>query len=673
MKKNTDDIKRRIDELRNTILEHNHRYYVKNEPVISDFEYDILLQDLAGLEKKYPQFATIDSPTVKVGSDIDKKTGGSFFEQSAHRFPMLSLSNTYDKGELDAFFERVDKVNNSYKVSCELKIDGTAISLTYTEGVLKRALTRGDGIVGDDVTENVKLIPSIPQKLSGSGYPKDFDIRGEIFMPYSSFDRLNQERAESGENLFANPRNAASGSLKLQDSTLIINRGLDCILYHIVCEDFSFSSHYESLQKAAEWGLPTSKYTELCESRQDVFDYIDKWDVARRNLPYATDGVVIKIDDIALQNSLGYTAKSPRWATAYKFKPEEALTKLISVDFQVGRTGAVTPVANLEPVHLSGTKVKRASLHNADQIELLDIHFNDYVFVEKGGEIIPKITGVDKTKRNEESAKVLFPEFCPDCGTKLQRSELEARHYCPNSIGCPTQIKAKIVHFCGRKAMDILAGDATIEQFFQAGFIKNPADLYELDKERLLTLEGWKDRSAERFLESLKSSRAVPFNRVLFALGIRHIGETTAKNLTTGLNEISKIANATKEELLSIPEVGETLADSIIEYFTDSKNIELIDRLKSFGLNFQSESSKSEVISDKLKGKTIVISGNFSISREAIGALIESHSGRNSSSVSSKTDYLLAGEKAGPSKLEKAAKLGVAIITEEEFMNMINN
>ena len=672
----------RINELRDILNDASRRYYVENMPTMSDYEFDMLLKELEALEAEYPEMVTPDSPTQKVGSDLaeakpSKRKGTEprkEFEQYPHRYPMLSLGNTYDISEVQAFADRAAKgipAEETEKVpfsfSCELKFDGTAICLTYQKGKLTRALTRGDGTIGDDVTENVKHISNIPQTLQGTDWPEEFEIRGEIYMPWAAFDRLNLEREKDEEQPFANPRNAASGSLKLVDSSMVANRGLECTLYHMLGEDLPYSTHDEALSKAAEWGLPISDLRKVCKSIEEIEEFINLWDTERKTLPFATDGIVIKVNQMQYQEELGYTAKFPRWAVAYKFKAEQALTRLNSIDYQVGRTGAVTPVANLEPVLLSGTIVKRASLHNADQMELLDIHVGDYVYVEKGGEIIPKITGVELSQRPADAELPHFPTTCPDCGATLVRDEQEAKAFCPNQSGCPTQIKGKLVHFLSRKAMNVIAGDATIDQLYNKGLVWNPADFYELEKEHLLGLEGWKDRSAERFLNSLEESKKTPFEKVLFALGIRHVGETTAKSMARHFKNIDAMATATREDLLAVDDIGEVIADSVLAYFADGVNTDTIDRLKAAGLRFEVE-KEAEALSEALKGKTIVISGNFSISRDEMKALIAAHGGKNSGSVSGKTAFLLAGEKAGPEKLKKAESLGIRIIDEKTFM-----
>lgn len=694
------EAQQRIKQLRLELETHNYNYYVLNNPVITDFEYDILMQELQQLESVFPEFQSPDSPTQKVGSDLSQSHNGNpslfpnsqapqGFQQVAHKNPMLSLANTYDANELYAFNERIAKATDKpFTFNCELKFDGTAICLTYINGVLTRALTRGDGTVGDDVTQNVKQIASIPQKLKeGSGYPQEFEIRGEIYMPYEAFDKLNYQRELDEDPPFANPRNAAAGSLKLLDSKQVAERGLECTLYHLIvpatlaeaitqttssatANSSAATTHSEALKMAARWGLPVSEYSKECMNVEEIIEFINEWDTKRKALPFATDGIVIKVNQLDLQRSLGFTAKSPRWATAYKFKAEEALTQLLSIDYQVGRTGAITPVANLEPVQLSGTIVKRASLHNVEQMELLDIHIGDYVYVEKGGEIIPKITRVEPQKRSVQAAKAVFPEFCPDCGAKLVKYEDEAKSFCPNSDHCPMQQKGKFIHFIGRKAMNINAGEATIEQLYSKGYIKELSDLYKLTAEQLSTLDKWKEKSVANFLKSLEESKQNPFHKVLFGLGIRFIGETTAKNLSGSLKNIDNLINATREELLAIEEVGEKLADSLLSYFADPAHLKMIQELKDAGLQM-SESDEGKVsLSDKLFGKTLVVSGVFSISREDLKKYIEAHGGKIGSSITGKTDYMVAGEKSGDSKLQKAQKLGVQVISEDELYKM---
>ena len=675
----------RIQELRGILDEANRRYYVENSPTLTDYEFDMLLKELEALENEYPEYMSADSPTKRVGSDLRAVdvTAKKEFEQFPHKYPMLSLGNTYDISEVQAFADRAEKgIGNSFTFSCELKFDGTAICLTYRDGKLFRALTRGDGTIGDDVTRNVRHISNIPQTLSVPAgfiptetnpqpWPDEFEIRGEIYMPWEAFERLNEERIKDEEQPFANPRNAASGSLKLIDSSMVANRGLECTLYHMLGENLPYTRHDEALKAAKSWGLPISDKSKICKTVDDIEEFINYWDTERKILPFATDGIVIKVNELPYQQELGYTAKFPRWAVAYKFKAEQALTKLVSIDYQVGRTGAVTPVANLEPVQLSGTVVKRASLHNAEQMALLDIHVGDYVYVEKGGEIIPKITGVELSQRSEDVTLPHFPTHCPDCGTALIKDEEEAKSFCPNQTGCPTQIKGRLVHFLSRKAMNVIAGDATVDQLFSKALVWNVADFYDLTKDHLLTLEGWKERSADRFLKSLLDSKKVTFDRVLYALGIRYVGETTAKSVAKHFGNIDAIAAASLEDLLNVEDVGQVIAESIYEYFSDESNKDIIARLKAAGLQFEMGKA-AEKLSAELDGLTIVISGNFSISRDEMKALITAHGGKNSGSISGKTSYLLAGEKAGPEKLKKAEALGVEVISEAEFMNMIS-
>ena len=659
------EAKHRIEELKAVLVENSRKYYVENAPTMSDYEYDSLMRELEALETQFPELATEDSPARRVGSDLE-----SGFRKYPHKYPMLSLGNTYSMDEVEEFAERVTKtLDRPFTYSVELKYDGTAICLTYRNGVLFRALTRGDGVKGDDVTANARRIANIPHSLKGTGWPEEFEIRGEILMPYESFDRLNEERELAEEPLFANPRNAASGSLKLQNPEEVGKRGLFCVLYHIPVGQVQYPTHNEALNAAAEWGLPVGDKRLICSSIDEIEAFIGKWDTERKTLPYATDGIVIKVNELAYQAELGYTAKSPRWAVAYKYKAEQACTPVLSIDYQVGRTGAVTPVANLEPVFLSGTMVRRATLVNEDQIRALDLHEGDWVYVEKGGEIIPKITGVEESKR-EPGAKVpVFPTVCPDCGTPLVRVEGEAKWFCPNRKGCPTQIKGRLEHFVTRKAMNILCGEATIEQLYSLGLARVPSDLYRLRDMDLVRLEGWKEKSASRFTQSVKESLAVPFERVLFAIGIRFVGETTARDIARHFGSIDAVMAATREELLEVPEVGDVIADSIIAFFADEDNIREVTALKEAGLRMSAE--VKEAASSALEGKTIVISGTFSISRDEMKALIEANGGKNGSSVSSKTSYLLAGEKPGPEKVRKAQDLGVEIIDEATFMEML--
>lgn len=672
------EAQQRIETLKALLWENSRRYYVDNAPTMSDQEYDFLMHELEDLEAQYPEFRTDDSPTQRVGSDLDAPAGANAernarndFAKVPHRYPMLSLGNTYNIAEIEEFAARAEKaLDTPFTYSCELKFDGTAICLTYRNGQLLRALTRGDGVVGDDVTENVRRIANIPQRLHGSGYPEEFEIRGEILMPYASFERLNADREEIGEQPFANPRNAASGSIKLIDPEEVGRRGLVCTLYHIPSETAAFPTHDAALSAAASWGLPVSEERRICRNIDEIEAYIRHWDTARKELPFATDGIVIKINEMACQRALGYTAKSPRWAVAYKYKAEQALTRLLGIDYQVGRTGAVTPVANLEPVQLSGTVVRRATLNNADWMDQLDLHEGDFVYVEKGGEIIPKITAVERSRRSPDAHKPVFPTVCPDCGAPLFRPEGEARWFCSNPDGCPTQIKGKLVHFLSRKAMNVIAGDATVDQMYALDLVRTPADFYDLSLAQLLQLDGWKEKSALRFLESLDASRQVPFERVLYAIGIRYVGEQTAKDLARHFGDMDTVASATKEQLLEVPEVGEVIADSVAAYFRDPRHLDGIRRLRDAGL--QMAVAKPEGAgSDALAGMTIVVSGNFSVSREEIKALIERNGGKNSGSVSGKTSCLLAGEKPGPEKMKKAEALGVRIISEAEFRAML--
>ncbi len=658
------EAKQRIDALRTELNEHNRRYYVENTPSISDYDFDLLMQELMQLEALYPEYSSEDSPTRKVGSDLKE---GSAFRQYPHRHPMLSLGNTYNVEELRDFDSRVSRLTaEPYTYNCELKFDGTGINLLYINGLLVRALTRGDGAEGDDVTRNVKTIRQIPLRLKeGSGYPQEFEIRGEIYMPFEAFDKLNAEKQLNEEQGFANPRNAAAGSLKMLNPADVAKRGLQCVLYHLIAEDYDVKRHSQALADAKRWGLPISDYSKVCNSIDEVIEYITVWDSKRKELPFPTDGMVVKVDQFAIQKSLGYTSKTPRWAVAYKFKPEQELTKVLSVDYQVGRTGAVTPVANLEPVLLSGTVVKRATLHNADQMRLLDIHIGDYVYVEKGGEIIPKITRVELSKREPYAQRAVFPAVCPVCGTPLVRNEDEAKFFCPNTENCPPQIEGRFLHFCGRKALNINLGEATVHQMFERGFIRHPEDLYSLDDLQLLSLDKWKEKSLLNYRKSLQQSTEVPFHKVLFGLGIRSIGETTAKSLASRFKSIDALREATKDELLQVNDIGEEVADSITEFFKNKANLETISRLKAAGLQF--ETVEQAPAGEELKGMTIMITGNYSIPRETMKTYIEAHGGKVGSSVTSSTTYLLAGAKAGEAKLARAKKLGVPVISEEEF------
>lgn len=661
----------RIEQLREQIRENNERYYVDSAPTISDYEYDMLMRELLDLESAHPELITPDSPTQRVGSDLSRRKGRKEFVQREHRYPMLSLGNTYNISEIEDFADRAAKgIGEAFTYCCELKFDGTAICLTYKDGRLKQALTRGDGVHGDDVTENVKRISNIPQRLCGVGYPEEFEIRGEIYMPYKAFDALNEQKERDEETPFANPRNAASGSLKLTDPDEVAHRGLECTLYHMVGDNLPFFTHDQALRAATKWGLPVSDKRRICHNIVDIEEYINYWDTERKALPFPTDGIVIKVNELPYQRELGFTAKSPRWAVAYKFKAEQACAKVLSIDYQVGRTGAVTPVANLEPSQLAGTIVKRATLHNEGQMDLLDIRIGDYVYVEKGGEIIPKITEVDLSKRGLDCRKSEFPKFCPDCGAALTKDEAEAKWFCPNKDGCPTQIKGGIVHFLSRKAMNVLCGDATIDQLYSKGFVRNVADLYDIDENMLLHLDGWKEKSAKRFLDSLSESKAVGFERVLYALGIRFVGEATAKSIARHFGDIDSILSAGREQLLEVEDVGEVIADSILSWGADRRHRELVERLKAAGLQFSCEKTARKV-STVLEGMNIVVSGNFSISRDALKKLVELNGGKNTSSVSKKTAFIIAGEKPGPEKIAKAGTLGVRILSEKEFYDML--
>lgn len=660
----------RIQELREELERHNYNYYVLSAPTISDFEFDQKMRELQELEQAYPAYDDPDSPTHRVGSDLSKE-----FAKVVHKYPMLSLGNTYSQAEVSDFYEQVSRgLNEPFELVAELKYDGTSISLTYEQGRLVKAVTRGDGVQGDDVTANVKTIRSIPLRLQGDDYPAQFEIRGEILLPWAEFDRLNKEREEQEEPLFANPRNAASGTLKQQNPAVVAARKLDAYLYYLLGEELPADTHWDNLAAARRWGFKIPQVMKLCHTLQDVFDYIAYWDVERKNLPVATDGIVLKVNSLRQQRNLGFTAKSPRWAIAYKFQAERAETRLNSVSFQVGRTGAITPVANLEPVLLAGTIVKRASLHNADIIDGLDLHLGDQVYVEKGGEIIPKIVGVNTEARTAGlGEKICFIKTCPECGTPLMRPEGEAAHYCPNEIGCPPQIKGRIEHFVTRKAMNINIGPETIEDLYEAGLVKDSADLYTLQVSDLLRLERWAEKSAQNLLESLAASKQVPFERVLYALGIRYVGETVAKRLALSFHSIEALEQASFESLVAVDEIGERIAQSVRAYFADVRNQAIVKRLTEQGLQMSLSEERLANRSDRLKGLTIVISGTFSKhSRDEYKAMIEQHGGKNSGSVSGKTNYILAGENMGPAKLEKAAKLGVKIIHEEEFLSMLN-
>lgn len=662
--------KERIDWLRAELHRHNYNYYVMNAPEITDKEFDDLMHELQDLEKEHPEYADENSPTMRVGSDLNKN-----FTQVAHKYPMLSLGNTYSESEVTDFYERVKKaLNEDFEICCELKYDGTSISLTYEDGKLVRAVTRGDGEKGDDVTDNVKTIRTIPLVLHGD-YPSTFEIRGEILMPWESFEALNREREAREEPLFANPRNAASGTLKSQNSSVVAARKLDAYLYYLLGEDLPADGHYECLQKAAQWGFKISEHMKKARTLQEVFDYINYWDTERKNLPVATDGIVLKVNSLRQQKNLGYTAKSPRWAIAYKFQAERALTRLNKVSYQVGRTGAITPVANLDPVQLSGTVVKRASLHNADIIEGLDLHIGDMVYVEKGGEIIPKITGVDTDARGMLlGEKVKFITRCPECGTPLVRFEGEAAHYCPNETACPPQIKGKIEHFISRRAMNIDGlGPETVDMFYRLKLIKDAADLYRLTVDDIKDLDRMGQKSAENIVNGIAASRSVPFERVLFALGIRFVGETVAKKIARSFKSIDEVEQASLETLMSVDEIGEKIAQSIVSYFGNPLNRNLVERLKEAGLQFSRSEEDLSGYTDKLAGQSIVISGVFEHhSRDEYKEMIERNGGKNVGSISSKTSFILAGANMGPAKLEKAQKLGIRIMSENEFLDLLS-
>ncbi|MEQ9063473.1 MAG: NAD-dependent DNA ligase LigA [Vicingaceae bacterium] len=665
--------KKRITELIVEIDHHNDRYYNLSDPEISDYDFDMLLEELIELESKFPNLVDINSPTKRVGGGVTKE-----FETVIHKYPMLSLSNSYSREELLEFDQRVQKgLGKKATYVCELKYDGVAIGISYEQGLFKRAVTRGDGVKGDDISTNVRTIGSIPLKLKGKDYPDELEVRGEIFWPHKDFEKVNAEREALGEAKLANPRNAASGTLKMQDSAIVASRKLDSYLYFLLSDQLPGRSHFENVLKAGEWGLkvpqPENNYIKRCSEPEEIFEFIDYWDKERKNLNFDVDGVVVKVDNLDDQLELGFTSKSPRWAIAYKFKAERAITILNSVAFQVGRTGAITPVANLEPVLLAGTTVKRASLHNADQIAKLGLYLGDSVFVEKGGEIIPKIIGVALEDRKANARSVEFITECPECGTELLRNEGEAQHFCPNEWGCPPQIKGRMVHFIARKAMDIDGlGEETIEQLYDEGLIANMADIYDLTMEQLLPLERMAQKSAENLLAGVEASKAIPFERVLFALGIRYVGETVAKKLARSFKNIDAIAKADFESLVAVDEIGDRIAESVITFFTEVRNCKVIERLKAKGLQFEKEEKKGG--SEKLVGKTFVVSGVFSkYSRDEIKAMIEDNGGKNASSISAKTTYVVAGQNMGPAKLEKAEKLGVPIIGEESLEKMISD
>ena len=662
------EIKEEIERLRNELNTHNYNYYVLNKPTISDFEFDVKMHELQRLEAENPEFFDPNSPTQRVGSDLSEG-----FVQVEHRYPMLSLANTYSEGDVADWYERVRRsLNEPFEVVCELKYDGTSISLIYENGALVQAVTRGDGVRGDDVTANVRTIRSIPLTLRGNDYPQNFEMRGEILMPWKVFDALNAEREAQEEPLFANPRNAASGTLKTQNPAEVARRRLDAYLYYLLGEDLPADTHYENLQRAASWGFKISDAMKCCHSLQEIIDYIDYWDTERKNLPVATDGMVLKVNSLQQQKALGYTAKSPRWAIAYKFQAERACTRLNSVSYQVGRTGVITPVANLDPVQLSGTTVKRASLHNADIIAGLDLHIGDMVYVEKGGEIIPKITGVDLDARLLLGDKVGFAKVCPECGTPLVRDDNEAAHYCPNEDGCPPQIKGKMEHFVSRKAMNIDGlGEETIALLYDNGLLHNVADIYELKVPDLARLERLGAKSAHNIKNGIEASKQVPFPRVLFALGIRYVGETVAKKLAAAFRSIDRLSVATLDELMAVPDIGESIAQSVRAYFAKPEHQQLVERLREHGLQMEMTEATAPT-SDTLKGLSIVISGVFKYhSRDEYKAMIEQNGGKNVGSVSGATSFILAGENMGPAKLEKAEKLGVKIVSEEEFLEKL--
>lgn len=665
----TDDVKARIEALRTELHKHNYNYYVLSQPVISDYDFDQKLRELQDLENAHPEFFDPNSPTQRVGSDVSKE-----FSQVKHKYPMLSLGNTYSKGEVQDFLLRAQKfINEDIEIVCELKFDGTSISLTYKDGKLVQAVTRGDGEKGDDVTANVRTIRSIPLTLPAGDYPEEFEIRGEILMPWSVFEQLNKEREEQEEPLFANPRNAASGTLKLQNSQEVAKRRLDAYLYFVLGENIGGDTHYEMLQKAKSWGFKVSDAIRVAKSVDEVMEYINYWDTERKNLPVATDGVVLKVNSLRQQRELGYTAKSPRWAIAYKFKAERECTRLREVTYQVGRTGKITPVANLDPVQLAGTVVKRASLHNADIISELDLRLDDMVYVEKGGEIIPKIVGVDKDARKENLLPVGFIDKCPECGTPLVRLDGEAAHYCPNEDGCPPQMKGKIAHFVSRKAMDINIGEEGIDLLFDNKLIGDVADLYTIDLNMLSRLPGWGVKSAMKLKESVEKSKAVPFDRVLFALGIRYVGESAAKKIAKAFKSIDAIKAASLEQLQEIDEIGESIAGSIKYYFSKEKNNALIERLRDHGVQMELNTEDATVVGDKLAGLNIIVTGSFATPqrRSELEQMVGDNGGKLQSSVNAKTSFIVAGEKPGSSKIKKANELGTKIISEDEFLAMI--
>ena len=663
-------IKNKIEELSKNIEQHNYNYYVINEPIIYDLEFDKLLEELIKLETEYPEYLLSNSPSQRVGGQITKE-----FITVKHKSPMLSLGNTYSEEDLLDFDDRIKKVIiKDYEYVCELKYDGVAIGLTYKNGLLIQAVTRGDGQSGDDVTTNVKTIKSIPLKLNGINYPDEFEIRGEIFMPRKIFNRLNKEREEAGEQIFANPRNAAAGTLKMQDSSVVAKRNLDCFFYSISSDTLPYTNHYDNLKASKKWGFKISEFMEKAASIQDVFNFINKWDEKRSSLEFDTDGAVIKINSFEQQRILGFTSKLPRWAIAFKYKTQRVSTILESITYQVGRTGSITPVANLKAVILAGTTVRRASLHNADIIEKLDVRIGDTVFVEKGGEIIPKIVSVDESKRSIHAHKVVFVSNCPDCGAELIRNTDEVNHFCPNELKCPTQVKGKMEHFVSRKAMDIDSlGAETIAQLYDANLIHNCADIYYLKREDVLKIDRMAEKSVNNLLAGIEASKKTPFERVLYGLGIRHIGETTAKKLAFSFKNIDSLKNATLEQLLELGDIGETTAKAVINYFEEKHIVKMIEKLASVGLQFKLSDNELFNSTDKLKGLSFVVSGIFSkFSRDDLKKTIEQHGGKNIGSISSKTNYLIAGENMGAEKKKKADKLGVSIISEDDFITMIN-
>ncbi len=664
------DEKQRIEQLRQELHEHNHRYYVENQPTISDQEFDELMHELQRLEALHPEMYDANSPTQRVGSDLNSE-----FKQVAHRYPMLSLANTYNQQEVADWYDSVRRglEGEDFEVCCEMKYDGLSISLTYENGRLVRGVTRGDGVNGDDVTANVRTIRSIPLVLSGDDYPQEFEIRGEILMPWKVFERLNAEREKAEEPLFANPRNAASGTLKSQNSALVASRQLDAYLYYLLGEQVPCDGHYENLQAARRWGFKISEGMRKVRTLDEIYDFINYWDTERKNLPVATDGIVLKVNSQRQQRSLGFTAKSPRWAIAYKFKAERERTRLLEVTFQVGRTGAITPVANMEPVQLAGTMVKRATLNNEDFIRSFDLHIGDYVYVEKGGEIIPKIVGVDTDSREPDAKPVEFIKTCPECGTPLVRYEGEAAHYCPNDAGCPPQIKGRIEHFISRKAMNIDSlGPETVDDYYRRGLIRNVADLYDIDVQQI-NGDGSREKSARKIVDGIAASKEVPFERVVFALGIRLVGETSAKLLARHFKNIDALQNATLDELTHIDGIGEVMAKSVITYFHTPENQTIVERLRGYGLRMSLSEEQLASHTELLKGQTIVISGVFQKhSRDEYKAMIEQNGGKNTGSISAKTSFILAGDNMGPAKLQKAEKLGVRIVNEDEFLGMLN-